>query len=177
MWDPTRQADSQPSWPGAHQSPLWLLGEKKLPYVLCRQELGARNSRAWHLPWKGKRKGISLPLAVESWKLLSWRLLCPWDFPGKSTGVGCHFLLQGIFLTQGSNPGLLHCRQMLYPLSHQGNPSQAQLSNFEWIRMKSKQFFEVKELGAVLGANLSPPDAFGSKVSQFMESVKCWAMN
>ena len=32
------------------------------------------------------------------------RFLCPWDFPGKSTGVGCHFLLQGIFLTQGSNP-------------------------------------------------------------------------
>ena len=40
--------------------------------------------------------------------------------PGKSTGVGFHFLLQGIFLTQGSNPGLLHCRQMLYPLRHQG---------------------------------------------------------
>ena len=40
------------------------------------------------------------------------RLLCPWNFPGTSTGVGCHFLLQGIFLTQGSNPGpLLHCRQ------------------------------------------------------------------
>jgi len=35
------------------------------------------------------------------------RLLRPWDFPGKNTGVGCHFLLQGIFLTQGSNPGLL----------------------------------------------------------------------
>ena len=33
--------------------------------------------------------------------------------PGKSTGVDCHFLLQGIFPTQGSNPGLLHCRQML----------------------------------------------------------------
>ena len=33
-------------------------------------------------------------------------LLCPWDFPGKKTGVGCHFLLQGIFLTQESNPGL-----------------------------------------------------------------------
>ena len=38
------------------------------------------------------------------------RLLCPWNFPGKNTGVCCHFLLQGIFLTQGSNPGLLHCR-------------------------------------------------------------------
>ena len=41
-------------------------------------------------------------------------------FPGNNTGVGCHFLLQGIFLTQGLNPGLLHCRQMLYCLSHQG---------------------------------------------------------
>ena len=48
------------------------------------------------------------------------RLLCPWDFPGKNTRVGCHFLLQGIFPTQGSNPGLLHFRQMLYHLSHQG---------------------------------------------------------
>ena len=36
------------------------------------------------------------------------RLLCPWDSPGKNTGVGCHALLQGIFLTQGLNPGLLH---------------------------------------------------------------------
>ena len=42
--------------------------------------------------------------------------------PGKNTGVGCHFLLQGIVPTQGSNPGLLHCRQILYLLSHQGSP-------------------------------------------------------
>ena len=41
----------------------------------------------------------------------------PWDSLGKNTGVGCHFLLQGIFLTQESNPCLLHCRQTLYPLS------------------------------------------------------------
>ena len=47
------------------------------------------------------------------------RLLCPWDFPGNSTGVDCHFLLQGIFPTQGSNPGLPHRRQTLYCLSHQ----------------------------------------------------------
>ena len=40
------------------------------------------------------------------------RLLCPWDSPGKNTGAGCHSLLQEIFLTQGSNPGLLHCRQI-----------------------------------------------------------------
>ena len=45
-------------------------------------------------------------------------LLCSWNFLGKSTGVGCHFLLQGIFLTRESSPGLLHCRQTLYPLNH-----------------------------------------------------------
>ena len=39
-------------------------------------------------------------------------------FPGKSTRVGCHFLLQGIFPTHGSSPGVLHCRQTFYPLSH-----------------------------------------------------------
>ena len=40
-------------------------------------------------------------------------------FPGKNTGVGCHFLLLEIFPTQGLNLGLMHCRQMLYNLSHQ----------------------------------------------------------
>ena len=50
------------------------------------------------------------------------RLLCPWDFPGKDTGVGCHFLLQGIFPTQGSNLGLLHCRQIIYWPSYQESP-------------------------------------------------------
>ena len=50
------------------------------------------------------------------------RLLCPWDFPDKKTGVGCHFRLWAVFPSQGSNPGLLHCRQILYCLSHQGSP-------------------------------------------------------
>ena len=44
------------------------------------------------------------------------------DSPGKNTGVGCHALLQGIFLTQGSNLGLLHCRWILYGLSHLRSP-------------------------------------------------------
>ena len=51
------------------------------------------------------------------------KLLCPWDSPGKDTGVGKHSLLQGIFLVQESNPGLLHCRQILYHRSHQGRPA------------------------------------------------------
>ena len=53
---------------------------------------------------------------------LSNRILCPWDSPGKITGVACHFLLQEIFPTQGSNLGLLHFRWTLYHLSHQERP-------------------------------------------------------
>ena len=53
------------------------------------------------------------------WIWMCIRLLHPWDFPGKSARVDCHFLLQGIFSTQESNPGLLHYRQMVYCLSHQ----------------------------------------------------------
>ena len=60
--------------------------------------------------------------SLWSHSLYPTRLLHPWNFPGKSTGVGCHFLLQGIFLAWGTNPGIPHCRQMLYHLSHQGSP-------------------------------------------------------
>ena len=49
------------------------------------------------------------------------RLLCSWDSLGKNTGMGCHFLLQEIFLTQESNPGLLHCRWILNQLSYKGS--------------------------------------------------------
>ena len=45
-------------------------------------------------------------------------LFSPWDSPGKNTGGGSHCLLQGIFLTQGSNPGLLHYKKIHYHLSH-----------------------------------------------------------
>ena len=49
------------------------------------------------------------------------RLICLWNSPDKNTGVGCHFLLQGLFLTQGLNPGLPHCRHC------RQNPFQLQL--------------------------------------------------
>ena len=54
---------------------------------------------------------------VRFQRLQPIRLLCPWDFPCKNTGMGCHFLFQGIFPTQGLNPHilcLLHCRQIFY---------------------------------------------------------------
>ena len=58
---------------------------------------------------------------LQPHRLYPTRFFHPWDSPGKNTGVGCHFLLQEIFPTQGSNPGLSHCRQKLYRLSHQGS--------------------------------------------------------
>ena len=51
-----------------------------------------------------------------------WGRTCPWNSPGKKTGGGCNALLQGIFPAQGSKPGLPHCRQILYHLSHLGSP-------------------------------------------------------
>ena len=65
----------------------------------------------------------SLVSSLWKWKLLSCvRLFVTSWSPGQNTGVGSCSLLQGIFPTQGSNPGLLHCRQTLYQLSHQGSP-------------------------------------------------------
>ena len=51
-------------------------------------------------------------LHATPWTLAHPRLLCPWDSPGKNTRVDCHFLLQRIFQTQGSKPGVLQCRQI-----------------------------------------------------------------
>ena len=60
--------------------------------------------------------------------------LCgPWDFPGKNIGVGCHFLPQGIFPTQGLNPGLLHCREWLMLPKSQKERHDRRLS-FKWLR-------------------------------------------
>ena len=58
---------------------------------------------------------------VVSDSLLPHGLYSPWNSPGQNTGVGSLSLLQGIFPIQGSNPGLLHCRQIPYQLSYQGS--------------------------------------------------------
>ena len=55
-------------------------------------------------------------------------LYSPWNSPGQNTGVGSLSLLQGILPTQGSNPGLLHCRQIIYQVSHKGSTRM-----LEWV--------------------------------------------
>ena len=78
--------------------------------------------------WKVKGKALScVRLFASPWRVACTRLLHPWDFLGKSTGVGCHFFLQEIFPTQGSNRDLPHGKQTLYRLSHKGSAYQRQI--------------------------------------------------
>ena len=71
-------------------------------------------------PWITVNESESCSVVSDS----SWPhgLYSPWNSPGQNTGVGSLSLLQGIFPTQGLNPGLPHCRQILYQLSHKGSP-------------------------------------------------------
>ena len=135
------------------------------------------------------------------------RLRHPWDFPGKNTGVGCHFLLQckkvksesevaqscptlcdprdcsppsssvrgilqarvlewvamafsqGIFLTQGSNLGLPHCKQFLYHLSHQGSPKVSLVILMRWVleHLRMRAGGQENQSGLTLSLPLSCP--------------------
>ena len=60
-------------------------------------------------------------------------VICPWDFPGKNSGVGCHFLLQGIFPTQVSNLGLLHYGQILYLWATKEALNKKQITVIIWL--------------------------------------------
>ena len=85
-----------------------------LPLALQTRERG----EVWSRYSASKCKCMSLNHA----RLRPRGLYSPWDSPGQKTGAGSLSLLQGIFPTQGSNPGLPHCRQILYQLSHKGSP-------------------------------------------------------
>ena len=73
-----------------------------------------------------------VPNSLQPHGLEPIRFLCPWDSPGQDAGVGCHALLQRIFPSQGLNPGLPHCRWILYQLSHKGSPR-----IWEWLAYPS----------------------------------------
>ena len=85
--------------------------------------------------------------------------------PGKNTRLGCHALLQGIFPTQGSNSGFLHCRQILYHLSHQGSPKVNVItSNLRYCRETASLKFYIQQ------------KSFKNeeKISIFSDFKKCW---
>ena len=70
-------------------------------------------------PFSDREVAQSCPTLCDP---MATRFLRPWNFLGKSTGVGCHFILQGIFLTQRSNPCLLHGQEGSLQPSHQWSP-------------------------------------------------------
>ena len=76
--------------------------------------------------------------SVVSDSLPSSELNSPWNSPGRNTGVGSLSLLQGIFPTQGSNPGLPHCRWILYQLNYRGNPRILEWVAFPFSRGSSQ---------------------------------------
>ena len=93
-------------------------------------------------PWDGKELDTTEWLSFTH--SLPWSESHSWNSPGKNTGVGRLFLLQGIFPTQGSNPGLLQCRWSLYQLSHEESPRILEWivcffsSRSSWSRNKTK---------------------------------------
>ena len=125
---------------------LWLF----FRYISLKIVLVELNVRLWNVDLGQLIQGVWYSLPSESWGhgfdpcavlsgsvvsdslqshgLQPARLLVHGDSSGYNTGVGCHALLQGIFPTQGLNPGLLHCRWILYHLSHQESPW-----TLEWV--------------------------------------------
>ena len=127
-WIWLKESYQWPLWERFH----WNNGGMKtiLNWLKIKWEGGDRDERLLFLQvflWKGIWKEVN----KEKWK---WKSLScvrlfatPWtvyalNSPGQNTGVGSLSLLQGIFPTQGLNPGLLHRRQILYQLSHKGSP-------------------------------------------------------
>ena len=114
----TRQHPSPPLKPSRPTSP-------------CAHPLGCCSGitdNSQHVLWGAGSFGSSWLLVAQScltlgyrWTVAPTRVPCPWNSPGKNTGVGCYSLLQGSFPTQRLNSSLLHCRQILYHLSHQGS--------------------------------------------------------
>ena len=97
------------AWTAAHQASLSLTISWSLPKFMSTESVILSNH---HI--------LCHPLLLLTPWTVACQVLCSWDFPGKNTGVDFHFLLQGIFPTQGLNLPLLHWQVDSLPLSHQG---------------------------------------------------------
>ena len=113
-------------------------------------------------------------MTLRSHGLQPTRLLSPWDFPSKNIGVSCHFLLHGIFPTQGSNMGLLHCRQIVYQLSYKGSP---------WKKSYDQPRQHIKKQDITLPTNVRLAKAMVFPVVMYgceswtMEKAERWSIN
>ena len=108
---------------------------------------------------KGKKPSRFLSVAQSGLTvtpLQPARLLCPWNSPGKNPEVGSHFLLQGIFPTQGSSPGLLSGRQILYHLMRKEWSEHCNNHNFPWERKREKKLSRFRPEERLNTGSLNP---------------------
>ena len=117
-WEEPCISDSSRQNPWPHQDKEkrgWFLGTMHKITFLCRLPSSVAALMLLVFESSASRSVVSDSLGPHE-------LYSLWNSPGQNTGVGSHSFLQGIFPTQRLNPGLLHCRQILYQLSHQGSP-------------------------------------------------------
>ena len=107
--------------------------------LLCREQLVRGFSLECPHPTRHALRCSASRSAVSD-SLRPHGLYRPWDSPGQNTGVGSLSLLQGIFPTQGSNPGLPHCRQILHQLSHKSRPLLHLCDTFVPVLVSSPSF-------------------------------------
>ena len=98
----------------------------------CKMVVWGGLTNSWEKKWKAKEKRKWKWNVKVSHVQLFWEPMdCPWNSPGQNTVVGSLSFLQGLFPSQGLNPGLLHCKWILYQLSHKGSPSECR-QNMSW---------------------------------------------
>ena len=162
---------------------------------------GERNTgiRAWKIPWghlldvwswESQLNSVNfhftcklgtimfLSLWSESCAVVSnsfWPhgLYSPWTSPGQNTGVGSLSLLQGIFPTQGPNPGLLQCGQILYQLSHKGSPRL-----LEWVAYPLSSALpnpRIEPGSPALQVGSLPPELSGEPLSHYLCMLSCFS--
>ena len=117
------------------------------------------------------QKPVSESRSVMSDSLRLHGLYSSWNFPGQNTGVGSRSLLQGIFSTQGLNPGLQHWRRILYQLSHQGSTGETNVGETNIDRKESCFNQNASNLGR--RQTLAPPKTtFWTKFCSVMKVFK-----
>ena len=126
-WDGWMASLTWWTWVWASSGSRWWTGKPGMMLSMGSQRVG--HDWVTEMNWIEQRSMCAYSVVSDSWQppgLHPASLLCPWNFPGKNMRVGCHFLLQGIFLTQGLNPSLLcllHWQVDSLPVSHLGKIS------------------------------------------------------
>ena len=108
--------------------------------------------------------------------LRPYGLYSSWNSPGQNSGVGSLSLLQGIFPTQGLNPGLLHCRRILYHLSHQGSPRILEWVASPFSRGSSLHWTRVSCIAGRFFTNWAIREAQPKQVPAFTYLIPCCDM-